>query len=215
MLSCSSSPVLNVGRYFTIKWIMRIAKYSECLEAWFLSLTTLNPSLSVYGEPAPCPGACVSVSRQQWLLKWNENRWLHLTRISFRFTVCRILYLWDFHTNSQRVKLMQSHIFPPFQIETRNKCDAGDSSGPHMGAGGCRGYVYLQIRPPVQKQYLPGPFRYASAVKPWVQPSLCCVNLPSFSGDSISFLPPPNAPIHILIRSAQLTSKMLQMMVAI
>lgn len=64
-----------------------------------------------------------------------------------------------------------------------------------MGASGCRGYVYLQIKPSVLKQYLPGLFRYTSAVKPWVQPSLFCVNLPSFSWDSISFLPPPNTPI--------------------
>ena len=65
-----------------------------------------------------------------------------------------------------------------------------------MGGSGCRGYVYLQIKPSVPKQYLPGLFRYTSAVKPWVQPSLYCVNLPSFSRDSISFLPPPNTPIH-------------------
>ncbi len=66
-----------------------------------------------------------------------------------------------------------------------------------MGASGCRGYVYLQIKPSVPKQYLPGLFRYTSAVKPWVQPSLYCVNLPSFREDSISFPPPPNTPIHI------------------
>ena len=84
-----------------------------------------------------------------------------------------------------------------------------------MGASGCRGNVYLQIKPCALKQYLPGLFRYASAVKPWVQPSLYSVNLPSFSGDSISFLPPPNTPIHPPARSAPLSSEMLPVMVAI
>lgn len=51
-------------------------------------------------------------------------------------------------------------------------------------------------------------------MKPWVQPSLCCVNLPSFSPDTISRLPPPNTPIYASICSAQLTSKMWLLMVA-
>lgn len=82
------------------------------------------------------------------------------------------------------------------------------------GGSGCREYVYLQIKLSVLKQYLPGLFRYSSAVKPWVQLSLYCVNLPSFRPDSISFLPPPNTPIHIPIRSAKLTTQMLLLMVA-
>lgn len=51
-------------------------------------------------------------------------------------------------------------------------------------------------------------------MKPWVQPSLYCVNLPSFSPDAIFFLPPPNTPIYAPICSAQLTSKMWLLMVA-
>lgn len=58
------------------------------------------------------------------------------------------------------------------------------------------------------------PFRYASTMKTWVQPSLYRVNLPSFSRDSISFISPPNTPIHTAIRPAQPTNKMLQPMVA-
>lgn len=72
-----------------------------------------------------------------------------------------------------------------------------------MGAGGCRGYVYLQIKPSVLKEYLPDPFRCISAVKPWVQPSLYCVNLPSFTWDSISFIRPTNTPIHVTVCSAR------------
>lgn len=120
-----------------------------------------------------------------------------------------------FCTNTWRVKL-KSHIF--FHLfpdkKSKNTDDPKDSCGPHVGGSGCREYVYLQIKLSVLKQYLPGLFRYTSAVKPWVQPSLYCVNLPSFSPDSISFLPPPNTPIHIPIRSAQLTRKMLLLMVA-
>lgn len=50
--------------------------------------------------------------------------------------------------------------FHPFLIKkNKNKSDPRDSSGPHVGASGCRGYVYLQIKPSVPKQYLPGLFR--------------------------------------------------------
>lgn len=122
-----------------------------------------------------------------------------------RFPVCWIFICQDFTQTLREWWTDEvSHFFQSFQIDkkkkkrkkNRNKSDPADSSGPHVGGSGCRGYVYLQIKPSVPKQYLPGLFRYTSAVKPWVQPSLYCVNLPSFSRDSISFLPPPNTPIH-------------------
>lgn len=119
---------------------------------------------------------------------------------SFIFFVC---VCW----NIPRGKLKSHIIFPTFSdknswIQMIQKIDLALM----WGGSGCREYVYLQIKLSVLKQYLPGLFRYSSAVKPWVQLSLYSVNLPSFRSDSISFLPPPNTPIHIPIRSAQLTT---------
>lgn len=119
------------------------------------------------------------------------------------------------HTNTARVKLIAVVHFSTFLDKNRIKVMQQIAGALMWGTSGCRGYVYLQIKPSVLlKQYLPGFFRYTSAVKPWVQPSLYCVNLPSFSQDSISFLPPPNTPIRVAICFAQLTRQMLQLMVA-
>lgn len=86
----------------------------------------------------------------------------------------------------------------------KTKSDAGDSASPHVVAG----WICISADKTFSSETaFTEPFRYTSSMKKWVWPSLFCVNLPSFTQDTIGFISPPNTPIHMPRGSVHLTNE--------